>query len=117
VSDLFKIINQNNDLKDIVDSITRANGAFGAYDNVRVDVNILPYFAAGNSPSYMTRDYFYTKTGQVVFDAYNIPMTTSNGGRGSGYGTINSAVVAVDYDARTFSTNYNLDYVLNSNCL
>ena len=114
VSDLFKIINQNNDLKDIVDSITRANNAFGSYDNVRVDVNILPYFAAGYSPNYMTKEYFYTKTGQVVFDAYNVPMTTSNGGTGSGSGTVNSAIVTVNYDARTFNTSYDLNYVLNA---
>ena len=117
VSDLFKIINQNNDLKDIVDSITRANSAFDAYDNVRVDVNILPYFAAGNSPSYMTKEYFYTKTGQVIFDAYNVPMTVSNGGAGAAsnnFGTINSAIVTVNYDARTFNTDYNLNYTLNS---
>jgi hypothetical protein len=116
VSDLFKIINQNNDLKDIVDSITRANNAFGSYDNVRVDVNILPYFAAGYSPNYMTKEYFYTKTGQVVFDTYNVPLTTSNGPTpsGSGSGTLNSAIVIVNYDARTFNTTYDLSYVLNS---
>ena len=45
VSDLFKIINQNNDLKDIVDSISTQNQSMPGYENltnVKVDVNLIP---------------------------------------------------------------------------
>ena len=112
VSDLFKIINQNNDLKNIVDSISTANESYGNLDYVRVDVNLFPYFALG-SLNYMQYSNYISKTGSIQFDALNVPMTTSNGS-GSGSGNINSAQVVVNYDAHTFTTAYNLNYTLGA---
>jgi hypothetical protein len=110
VSDLFKLINQNNDLKPIVDSISTANESYNNLDYVKVDVNLLPYFAMGPL-NYMQYSNYISKTGSIQFDAVNVPMTTSNG-FGSGSGNINTAQVVVNYDAHTFTTAYNLDYKL-----
>jgi len=117
ISDLFKIINQNNDLKEIVSSITTANGpapSWTGYENltnVKVDVNLLPYFVAGPLV-YMPQTTFMGKTGSIQFDYANIPLTTTNGGHGAGSGTLNTAQVLVNYDAKTFTTSYNMNYVL-----
>jgi len=108
ISDLFKLINQNNDLEPIVQSITAANVTL---DNVKVDVNLLPYFVAGPIV-YMPQSNFMAKTGSIQFDYANIPLTTTNGGHGSGSGTLNSAQVLVNYDAKTFTTSYNMSYLL-----
>lgn len=112
VSDLFKLINQNNDLKPIVDSISTANESYGNLDYVKVDVNLFPYFAAGPL-NYMQYSNYISKTGSIQFDAVNVPMTTSNGS-GNGSGNVNNAQVIVNYDAHTFTTAYNLNYTLGS---
>jgi len=110
VSDLFKIINQNNDLKDIVASISTGNtnaptgSGYENLTNVKVDVNLIPYFVAGPI-QYMPATDFNIKTGSIQFDYANIPMAGSGGS-----GMLNSAQVVVNYDARTLTTAYNMNY-------
>ena len=108
ISDLFKLINQNNDLQPVVQSITTANVTL---DNVKVDVNLLPYFVGGSITPMPYADFF-TKTGSIKFDTVNVPLTTTNGGQGTGSGTLNSASVVLNYDAKTFVTNYDATYNL-----
>ena len=116
VSDLFKIINQNNDLKNIVDSISTQNQSMPGYENitnVKVDVNLIPYFVAGPTTTMPGSGYF-NKVGSVQFDFANIPMTVSNGGQGNGSGNVNQAQVVLNYDAKTFNTSYDVSYTLGS---
>jgi len=120
VGQLFSLMYQNNDIKNIASTIDHGIGAFGGLDNVIVDVNLLPYFleaAARVPPAGPVAGNFEGKTGSIQFSAYNLPMTTASGSGpvcvSTCNGTVISENVSVNYDARTITGSYQVNFILN----
>ena len=120
VGQLFSLMYQNNDIKNIASTIDNGIAAFAGVDNVTVDVNLLPYFLeAGSHGTGPSPGTFAGKTGLIQFSGNNLPMTDATGNPtihpcgASCFGTVISENILVNYDAKTITGSYQLNYTLN----
>ena len=120
VGQLFSLMYQNNDIKNIASTIDNGIAAFAGVDNVTVDVNLLPYFLeAGSKGLGPSPGTFQGKTGLIQFSGNNLPMTDATGNPtihpcgATCFGTVLSENILVNYDAKTITGNYQLNYTLN----